>query len=309
MIDQPLEEAYRLQDAGEIEDALRAADLSIQHRPDQAEAWNLKGLLLEQLGRGEEAYAAYEHAVGLDPDFGDAQENLAGLAAELLDLSDLGVRRTRAAGIAWRSGLVFAILFSLAGGIGGFVQFSEVGRLLVLTVNALLQGAAGGLSVAWLGILLGERDRARGYFWNGFLGFGAGYFAAHLIGLPNISSADLMAAYLLATFRNVLILAFAGWMIARVFRNRRSSLILMTFGAISALYLGILTILSLNLLAGLLLADFNILETGAAQQLGWVHGATVGALGGIFFGAGFAWFAALNQPAPRQFPGDTTRHL
>jgi hypothetical protein len=64
-------------DAGELADALRACDRAIEIAPEWAEAHNLRGIVLDEMGRGEEAIAAYKEAVRLDADFQEAAENLA----------------------------------------------------------------------------------------------------------------------------------------------------------------------------------------------------------------------------------------
>jgi len=74
---QHLERAYARTDAGELEDALRECDRAIEMIPEWAEAHNLRGLVLDEMGRVEEAIAAYEEAVRLDAGLVEAVENLA----------------------------------------------------------------------------------------------------------------------------------------------------------------------------------------------------------------------------------------
>ena len=83
-----LERAYAYQDGGALEDALRACKAALRLDPDLAEAHNLRGILLEELGRGREALAAYREAVRLDPDLVEARENLSEAEAELGDQAD-----------------------------------------------------------------------------------------------------------------------------------------------------------------------------------------------------------------------------
>jgi tetratricopeptide (TPR) repeat protein len=64
-------------------DALHTCETALVLDPDLAEAHNLRGILLEELGRGREALAAYREAVRLDPDLVEAQENLSEAEAEL----------------------------------------------------------------------------------------------------------------------------------------------------------------------------------------------------------------------------------
>lgn len=72
-----LERACGHADAGELEDALRECDRAIELAPEWAEAHNLRGVVLDEMGRVEEAIAAYEKAVRLDAGFEEAVENLA----------------------------------------------------------------------------------------------------------------------------------------------------------------------------------------------------------------------------------------
>lgn len=78
-----LEQAYAAEEQGDSATALGECDLSIQLDSGHAEAHNLRGIVLEELGRKEEALAAYQEAVRLDSTLADAQENLVELANEL----------------------------------------------------------------------------------------------------------------------------------------------------------------------------------------------------------------------------------
>jgi len=78
-----LERAYAHLDAGEPEDALRECDRAIAMAPAWAEAHNLRGVVLDEIGRLEQAIAAYAEAVRLDAGFEDAAENLAEARKEM----------------------------------------------------------------------------------------------------------------------------------------------------------------------------------------------------------------------------------
>jgi len=80
---QYLDRAYAHVDAGELEDALQECDRAIALTPVWAEAHNLQGVVLDDLGRLKEAIAAYEEAVRLDAGFEDAAENLAEAQKEM----------------------------------------------------------------------------------------------------------------------------------------------------------------------------------------------------------------------------------
>ncbi len=71
---------YEVLDA--FESALRECELAIELAPDCAEAHNLRGIILESLGRGQEAIEAYRKAARLDPMFSEARENLDDAEAE-----------------------------------------------------------------------------------------------------------------------------------------------------------------------------------------------------------------------------------
>jgi tetratricopeptide (TPR) repeat protein len=79
---QHLEQAYLAEEEDDFENALRECDLALQFAPNWAEAHNLRGIVLEALGRAEEAIAAYREAIRLDPGFDDARQNLREATAE-----------------------------------------------------------------------------------------------------------------------------------------------------------------------------------------------------------------------------------
>ena len=79
-----LEQAYvEYQETENFEQALAECDTAIDLDPYLADAHNLRGVVLEELGRPEQALVAYQNALRLDPDFLEARENLAHLQTEL----------------------------------------------------------------------------------------------------------------------------------------------------------------------------------------------------------------------------------
>lgn len=70
-----LEQAYSYENQEKIYEALRECDRAIQLNPDLADAHNLRGIILEQLGDSEEAIAAYQKAIQLQPTFEEAIQN------------------------------------------------------------------------------------------------------------------------------------------------------------------------------------------------------------------------------------------
>jgi tetratricopeptide (TPR) repeat protein len=80
---QHLEQAYSYKDRNQFKDVLREADAAIKIDPSVAEAHNLRGIALEELGRESEAIEAYRQALSLNPNFKEARDNLSDLEASL----------------------------------------------------------------------------------------------------------------------------------------------------------------------------------------------------------------------------------
>jgi uncharacterized RDD family membrane protein YckC/regulator of sirC expression with transglutaminase-like and TPR domain len=70
------DQAYAYWQKSDFENGLRECELAIRLAPDLAEAHNLRGALLEELNRREEAIAAYREATRLNPGFQEARKNL-----------------------------------------------------------------------------------------------------------------------------------------------------------------------------------------------------------------------------------------
>ncbi len=79
-----LEQAFALYEGtDDFEAALDACDMALEFDPSLADAHNLRGVLVEELGRPFEAKRAYQEALRLDPDCSQAADNLAKLQEEL----------------------------------------------------------------------------------------------------------------------------------------------------------------------------------------------------------------------------------
>lgn len=87
-----LDQALTSWEANDLESALRECEQAIWLAPDLAQAHNLKGVILEELDRREEAIAAYREAVHLDASFRDAKRNLSG-AESAVKLTEKSCKR------------------------------------------------------------------------------------------------------------------------------------------------------------------------------------------------------------------------
>jgi tetratricopeptide (TPR) repeat protein len=65
-----------------LSSALTDCEIAIQYNPDSAEIHNLYGLILDALGRTDEAISFYEKAIHLKPNIQDAKDNLRDAEAE-----------------------------------------------------------------------------------------------------------------------------------------------------------------------------------------------------------------------------------
>ncbi len=75
-----LKKAYGyLKEGKDFEAALRECDEAVSFDDSIADAHNLRGAVLERLGRAAEAVSAYEKALSIEPGFSEAKENLEGL--------------------------------------------------------------------------------------------------------------------------------------------------------------------------------------------------------------------------------------
>jgi tetratricopeptide (TPR) repeat protein len=80
-----LERAYSYKETCDYERVLREADAAIAIDPSLAEAHNLRGIALEELGRKDEALKAYGQAISIDPGFREAKNNLSDLERALAE--------------------------------------------------------------------------------------------------------------------------------------------------------------------------------------------------------------------------------
>ncbi len=78
-----LDEAFALDEQGAKDEAIALATLVLRLTPDHADACNLLGTLYEDIGQPAQALKWYQEAVKRDPEFREAQENLAALRETL----------------------------------------------------------------------------------------------------------------------------------------------------------------------------------------------------------------------------------
>ena len=79
-----LNQAYLLEEEGKLKAALEECDASIEVcRPLLADAYNLRGIILEEMERDEAAIEEYKKAILIEPGFRDAADNLSALESEV----------------------------------------------------------------------------------------------------------------------------------------------------------------------------------------------------------------------------------
>ncbi|MBN2004865.1 MAG: tetratricopeptide repeat protein [Anaerolineae bacterium] len=93
--------AYDFMAQEKPQEALQACQTVIEIAPEFGEAYNLKGILLEQLGDQHGAVEAYQRATQLAPDFEDARLNLSELQNELLEAQRRGRKTHIGKGASW----------------------------------------------------------------------------------------------------------------------------------------------------------------------------------------------------------------
>jgi hypothetical protein len=102
-------------DAGNLAAALRECDQALQAAPRWAEAHNLRGIVLDQMGRTDKAVGAYHEALRLDPTLADAAENLKELQAERARPWPLWKLWKRIAAVALPVVVVAAVVVAVGG--------------------------------------------------------------------------------------------------------------------------------------------------------------------------------------------------
>jgi len=84
LVRQCLEKAEKALESGRnLKDALASCNQAIEYAPESAEAHNMRGLILDAMGKTDESILAYQEAIRLNPDFTEAKENLADAKLDL----------------------------------------------------------------------------------------------------------------------------------------------------------------------------------------------------------------------------------
>jgi tetratricopeptide (TPR) repeat protein len=134
-----LEQArYYYKETEEFDKALQECEATINLDPYLADAHNLRGMILEELGRSLEAIGAYKRAIRLDPDFVEAEENLNSLKAEFAAYS----RLVTVATFSYPTEAYLSKAKLEAAGIWSFVADAET-----VTTNWLYSNAIGGVKL------------------------------------------------------------------------------------------------------------------------------------------------------------------
>jgi len=76
-------QAYGCEESGDLEKALRHCDAALRIAPSLADAHNLRAIVLEEMGREDEALGAYRRAIVVEPNSEEAIRNLLDLEREL----------------------------------------------------------------------------------------------------------------------------------------------------------------------------------------------------------------------------------
>ncbi len=187
-----LDQAYVCNEQGDWTQALQQCELAIQFTYDLADAHNLRGIILEQLGRRKEAIAAYDEAVYIDPDLKKAQENLDRARVEMQKFkSDLYQRRIKAAlpvaiayGISFSMVEVIILLFRMqkvTQTTSGFqTSYFRYGRFFLLVIATLLYALIGFIGPAALA-KIARPARYKLFVAAGVFGFASAYFMTDIL--------------------------------------------------------------------------------------------------------------------------------
>ena len=120
-----LEKAEKSFDRGFIKWSLDDCEQVLEIMPEMAEAHNLRGLILDEMGKGDEALLEYQEAVRLKPNYADAIANFEDAEAEYRNAHNQKVKHKTRLKLSIRSLIIVTII--------GFVI--QGARFLILVVS------------------------------------------------------------------------------------------------------------------------------------------------------------------------------
>ncbi len=307
-----LAEAYTYEEAGKLQEALQQCELAIELTPELAEAHNLQGIILEQLGHGEQAIIAYSEAIRLDPEFEEAKLNLREAQNEILE-SQRVLDRKRARKIALWGALGYGISFAIVRAVlavlfmqtvtetmpgGGHIISPKYGYYQYLAIATLLHSFASGIGALVLGKAI-RSNRTGRLVLVGALGYGIAYSVTAIVfSVPYRVFSLFFAPYqfpqvistIISTIGSALTGAFVGFLLGSVQKGAKQSVRPALAGAAFGLF-GLIYPLTSNLLMSTVYWNFTHYEL-AAITAGAVQGALVGGIAGALLGL------AIGQPRP-----------
>lgn len=128
-----LKSAQQIYDSGSnLEQALLNCEIVLEHNPELADAHNLLGLILDDMGRTDEAIQAYIKALEINPSHEDARANLSDAEKEMSEIAGQQQENIKFEPVFrfWRAIIKFAIsafvvliIFTVAGGLYDLGRF------------------------------------------------------------------------------------------------------------------------------------------------------------------------------------------
>jgi len=215
-VQQQLDKAYDCEVVGKPDEALQLCAEIIQINPDLAEVYNLQGIVLEQLGRKQEAFQAYEKAVKLDLDFEEANENLVELKKEIEEKDNIeeteGFYGTDTFYVVKWGALAFGLAFGVLFWVSILLSISELELFLGLPFLQFLPAA---LLIGMATAVLGSVSNNKPIIY-GFAG-GIGYIAASWIGWGVFFQIILYFGYLFGFVQQINFSALVGICVGAIF--------------------------------------------------------------------------------------------
>jgi hypothetical protein len=308
-----LERAYTHEEGGQLEKALRQCELAIELAPNLADSHNLRGIVLEQLGRKEQAIVAYNEAIRLKPDFEEAKENLYEAQDETRRFQRV-LAQKQAWKIALYGALGYGISFAVVGAVSAVLRAQTVTQIKsgvqvsspkynfyqLLVLTALLYALGSGISAAILGKASGS-EKVKLLLVMGALGFGTAYSVtsvAHRVLVPFFifRSASIDTVYTVATTVQFAITgAVTGVLIGLIQRDIERLVWLSLAGAafgLDGLSSSLLWHLVLSIsYSGLVPGSFgDITHDSIVFAITWaIQGLLVGGIGGALLGLVVGW--------------------